>query len=133
MTGSACSPLAAVRCGIESGMGKRDRKAPISITKRHSPDMEHLWDTKVDGGRSRPSIYGLKSKLCRRNSYSEVAASSPRSSSIRAQIKSTQTVSRSSPRYQPRFHRVRAWPCGQHRPFESQPASSRCPHGRRSS
>ena len=31
-------------------MGKRDRKTPISISKRHFPDMAHLGDvTKLDG------------------------------------------------------------------------------------
>jgi len=43
-------PLAAVRCGIEPVWASEIEKAPISITKRHFPDMEHLWDvTKLDG------------------------------------------------------------------------------------
>ena len=43
-------PLAAVRCGIEPIWASEIEKAPISITKRHFPDMEHLGDvTKLDG------------------------------------------------------------------------------------
>ena len=43
-------PLAAVRCGIEPVWASEIEKAPISITKRHFPDMEHLGDvTKLDG------------------------------------------------------------------------------------
>ena len=50
-------PLAAVRCGIEPIWASEIEKAPISITKRHFPDMAHLGDvTKLDGGISRPSI-----------------------------------------------------------------------------
>lgn len=42
--------LAAVRCGIEPIWASEIEKAPISITKRHFPDMEHLGDvTKLDG------------------------------------------------------------------------------------
>ena len=37
-------PLAAVRCGIEPIWASEIEKAPISITKRHFPDMEHLGD-----------------------------------------------------------------------------------------
>ena len=34
-----------------SDMGQRDRKGPISITKRHFPNMAHLGDiTRMDGG-----------------------------------------------------------------------------------
>ena len=43
-------PLAAVRCGIEPVWASEIEKAPISITTRHFPDMEHLGDvTKLDG------------------------------------------------------------------------------------
>ena len=43
-------PLAAVRCGIEPIWASEIEKAPISITKRHFPDMVHLGDvTKLDG------------------------------------------------------------------------------------
>ena len=146
-------PLAASRCGIRPVWASEIEKAPISITKRHFPDMVHLGDiTKVDGGKIPPVHIITFGSPCQ-NYAEEIVIpkllhqvpgirnfpqklrnnKTIRSSSIRAQIKSTQTVSRSSPRYQPRFHRVRAWPCGQHRPFESQPASSRCLHGRRSS
>lgn len=34
-------PLAAVRCGIEPVWASEIEKAPISITKRHFPDMAH--------------------------------------------------------------------------------------------
>ena len=37
-------PLAAVRCGIEPIWASEIEKAPISITKRHFPDMVHLGD-----------------------------------------------------------------------------------------
>ena len=44
-------PLAAQRCGIEPIWASEIEKAPISITKRHFPNMEHIGDvTKVDGG-----------------------------------------------------------------------------------
>ena len=43
-------PLAAARCGIEPIWASEIEKAPISITKRHFPDMAHLGDvTKLDG------------------------------------------------------------------------------------
>ena len=46
-------PLAASRCGIRPVWASEIEKAPISITKRHFPDMVHLGDiTKVDGGKS---------------------------------------------------------------------------------
>ena len=35
-------PLAAVRCDIEPIWASEIEKAPISITKRHFPDMAHL-------------------------------------------------------------------------------------------
>ena len=45
-------PLAASRCGIRPVWASEIEKAPISITKRHFPDMAHLGDiTKVDGGK----------------------------------------------------------------------------------
>ena len=44
-------PLAAVRCGIVPAWASEIEKAPISITKRHFPDMAHLGDiTRMDGG-----------------------------------------------------------------------------------
>ena len=48
-------PLAASRCGIRPVWASDIEKAPISITKRHFPDMAHLGDiTKVDGGKIPP-------------------------------------------------------------------------------
>ena len=48
-------PLAASRCGIRSVWASEIEKAPISITKRHFPEMEHLGDiTKIDGGKIEP-------------------------------------------------------------------------------
>ena len=42
-------PLAASRCGIRPVWASEIEKAPISITKRHFPDMAHLGDiTKAD-------------------------------------------------------------------------------------
>ena len=50
-------PLAAVRCGIEPVWASEIEKAPISITTRHFPDMEHLGDvTKLDG-RDLPPVH----------------------------------------------------------------------------
>ena len=50
-------PLAAVRCGIEPIWASEIEKAPLSITKRHFPDMAHLGDVMIwTGGISRPSI-----------------------------------------------------------------------------
>ena len=44
-------PLAASRHGIIPCWASEIEKAPISITKRHFPRMEHLGDiTKLDGG-----------------------------------------------------------------------------------
>ena len=37
-------PLAASRCGIRPAWASEIEKAPISITKRHFPEMEHLGD-----------------------------------------------------------------------------------------
>ncbi|ARE60609.1 hypothetical protein ADH66_01350 [Acutalibacter muris] len=43
-------PLAASRCGIRPVWASEIEKAPVSITKRHFPDMLHLGDiTKLDG------------------------------------------------------------------------------------
>ena len=48
-------PLAAVRCGIEPIWASEIEKAPISITKRHFPDMAHLGDiTKLNGAELPP-------------------------------------------------------------------------------
>jgi len=48
-------PLAASRCGIVPIWASEIEKAPISITKRHFPGMEHLGDiTKLDGGKIPP-------------------------------------------------------------------------------
>ena len=50
-------PLAAVRCGIEPVWASEIENAPISITKRHFPDMVHLGDvTKLDG-RDLPPVH----------------------------------------------------------------------------
>ena len=44
-------PLAASRCGIRPLWASEIEAAPISITRRHFPDMAHLGDiTKLDGG-----------------------------------------------------------------------------------
>ena len=44
-------PLAALRCGIVPLWASEIEVAPISITRRHFPDMAHLGDiTKLDGG-----------------------------------------------------------------------------------
>ena len=44
-------PLAARRQGIVPLWASEIEKAPISITKRHFPDMEHLGDiTRLHGG-----------------------------------------------------------------------------------
>lgn len=48
-------PLAASRWGIRPVWASEIEKAPISITKRHFPKMEHLGDiTKIDGGKIEP-------------------------------------------------------------------------------
>ena len=48
-------PLAARRHGIVPVWASEIVKAPISITRRHFPDMEHLGDiTKLDGGKIPP-------------------------------------------------------------------------------
>jgi len=48
-------PLAASRVGIVPLWASEIEKAPISITKRHFPDMAHLGDiTKLDGGKIPP-------------------------------------------------------------------------------
>ena len=49
-------PLAARRNGIVPVWASEIVKAPISITRRHFPDMEHLGDiTKLDGSMCLPS------------------------------------------------------------------------------
>ena len=65
-------PLAAVRCGIEPIWASEIEKAPISITKRHFPDMVHLGDvTKLDG-RDLPPVHtgGLDKVRCGRRGNS---------------------------------------------------------------
>ena len=48
-------PLAAARQGIVPLWASEIEKAPVSITRRHFPDMAHLGDiTKLDGGRVPP-------------------------------------------------------------------------------
>ena len=48
-------PLAARRQGIIPLWASEIEKAPISITKRHFPDMEHLGDiTRLHGGEVPP-------------------------------------------------------------------------------
>ena len=48
-------PFAASRCGIRPVWASEIEKAPISITKRHFPEMEHLGDiTKIDSGKIEP-------------------------------------------------------------------------------
>ncbi len=48
-------PLAARRNGIVPVWASEIVKAPISITRRHFPDMEHLGNiTKLDGGKIPP-------------------------------------------------------------------------------
>ena len=68
-------PLAASRCGIRPVWASEIEKAPISITKRHFPDMAHLGDiTKVDGGKIPPVhviTFGSKVHpvICRKRSH----------------------------------------------------------------
>lgn len=48
-------PLAASRCGIRPMWASEIEKAPMSITKRHFPDMEQMGDiTRLDGGKLPP-------------------------------------------------------------------------------
>ena len=48
-------PLAASHCGIVPVWASEIAKAPVSITKRHFPDMLHLGDiTQIDGGKIPP-------------------------------------------------------------------------------
>ncbi len=48
-------PLAAHRQGVKPLWASEIRKAPVSITKRHFPEMEHLGDiTELDGGKIPP-------------------------------------------------------------------------------
>ena len=52
-------PLAASRHGIVPLWASEIEKAPISITRRHFPEMEHLGDiTKMDGGQI-PAVHIL--------------------------------------------------------------------------
>ena len=52
-------PLAATLHGITPLWASEIEKAPISITRRHFPDMEHLGDiTKLDGGKI-PAVHVL--------------------------------------------------------------------------
>ena len=37
-------PLAAMKCGITPAWASEIEKAPVSITRRHFPEMEHLGD-----------------------------------------------------------------------------------------
>ena len=61
-------PLAAVRCGIEPVWASEIEKAPISITKRHFPDMAHLGDvTKLDGRDLPPVPLAHRVKISRRS------------------------------------------------------------------
>ncbi len=65
-------PLAAVRCGIEPIWASEIEKAPISITKRHFPDMAHLGDvTKLDG-RELPPVHKAKVSEGRKRLSDEV-------------------------------------------------------------
>ena len=48
-------PLAASRCGIVPVWASEIARAPVSITKRHFPEMLHLGDiTQIDGGKIPP-------------------------------------------------------------------------------
>ena len=48
-------PLAAVNVGITPVWASEIEKAPVSITMRHFPDMEHLGDiTNINGGKIQP-------------------------------------------------------------------------------
>ena len=52
-------PLAASRHGIVPLWASEIEKAPISITRRHFPELEHLGDiTKMDGGQI-PAVHIL--------------------------------------------------------------------------
>ena len=75
-------PLAAVRNGITPVWASEIEPFPIEVTKTHFPDMMHVGDiTKLKGCGAAARGHHLRgqpvSGLCRRNSYSEVAASSP--------------------------------------------------------
>ena len=52
-------PLAAVRCGIEPIWASEIEKAPISITKRHFPDMAQLGDVMKLDGRDLPPVHTM--------------------------------------------------------------------------
>ena len=64
-------PLAASRCGIVPVWASEIARAPVSITKRHFPEMLHLGDiTQIDGGKIPPVdvvTFGSPCKICRRS------------------------------------------------------------------
>ena len=48
-------PLAAMKCGITPAWASEIEKAPVSITRRHFPEMEHLGDImKLNGAELEP-------------------------------------------------------------------------------
>ena len=51
-------PLAAVNCGITPAWASEIEKAPVSITRRHFPEMEHLgdWPGKSQACFTRPFV-----------------------------------------------------------------------------
>ena len=52
-------PLAASRCGIRPLWASEIEAAPISITRRHFPDMAHLGDITQLDGRAIPPVHVL--------------------------------------------------------------------------
>ena len=80
-------PLAAVRNGITPVWASEIEPFPIEVTKTHFPDMVHVGGY-YKAQRRGPAARGHHlrgqsvSGLCRRNSYSEVAASSPMNSEL---------------------------------------------------
>ena len=64
-------PLAASRCGIVPVWASEIARAPVSITKRHFPEMLHLGDiTQIDGGKIPPVdvvTFGSPCQICRRS------------------------------------------------------------------
>ena len=70
-------PLAASRCGIRPVWASEIEKAPISITKRHFPDMAHLGGYYEGGRRENPAgpcdnLRLSLSELSRKNKNPEV-------------------------------------------------------------
>ena len=60
-------PLAAVHCGMEPVWASEIEARPISITKRHFPDMLHLGDiTKISGAEIPPVDVITFGSPCRR-------------------------------------------------------------------